>query len=175
MFAIFKSLSYICIMKEINIDILTSITNRTLGQTKFLLELLNDDYEKLLLLERKLKNNFLSFCPGTKKEIEKILSINNDRTESYNWMTLDLIENISKYDNIVQHKLSKKYGTVKRILKEKKGLYPDQYGIYWLGNSDNVPIMKHDWIFFPYDQVTMPYWCGQEMVYFITNKHELSL
>lgn len=160
-------------MEEINIDILTSIVNRSLGQTKFLLDLLDNDYEKLITLERKLKNNFYSSCPGTKEEIDEILSIEKDRIESYSWITYDLIKNLSKYDNIVQHKLSKKYGTVKRTLEGKEGLYPDQYGIYWLGNNEGSPVMKYDRIFFPYDQVTMFYWCDQEMVDFITNKFEL--
>lgn len=162
-------------MEGINMEILTSITNRSLGQTKFLLDLLNDDFEKLLILEKKLKNNFYFCCPGTKKEIKEVLSIKKDRVESYSWMTLDLIKNLSKYDNIVQHKLTRKYGTIKSTLAEKKGLFPDQYGIYWLGWSENIPLMKYDRIFFSYDQIGMPFWCDQDMVDFITNKHELVL
>ena len=162
-------------MEKINIAILTSITNRTITQTKFLLSLLDGDYDKLITLERKLKNNFYCSCPGTKEEIEEILSIKKDRIESYNWINIDLIRNLSNYDNIIQHKVSKKYGTIKNILIGKEGSYPDQYGIYWLGWRENIPIMKYERIFFPYEQTTMPYWTNQEMVDFITNKFDLKI
>ena len=54
---------------------LTKITNRSLGQTQFLFELCDYDFEKLLDAERKIWNNFLFCCPGTKKELNRILDL----------------------------------------------------------------------------------------------------
>ena len=54
---------------------LSDVTNRSLMQTNFLFELLDKDLKKLVMLEFKLKNNFLSYCPDDKKECEKVLSM----------------------------------------------------------------------------------------------------
>ena len=56
-------------------DRLTKITNRSLGQTQFLFELCDYDFEKLLDTERKIWNNFLFYCPGNKEELNRILDL----------------------------------------------------------------------------------------------------
>lgn len=61
------------------LDSLTTATNRSKGQTLFLLELLDNDLEKLILLEEKIKNNFIFYCPGDKEECERILSLNEEK------------------------------------------------------------------------------------------------
>lgn len=160
--------------EDINLEILTNITNRTLNQTKFLLNLLDNNYEKLFTLERKLKNNFIFYCPSTKKEIKKILKIQKDKIDSYDWKTLDLVKSLSKYDNVVRHILSGRFGTIIREMEGNDNL-SDQYGIYWLSTCDNVPIRKRDKIFITYDQLSMSYWTSINMVEFITNKHEFKL
>ena len=54
---------------------LTKITNRSNGQTQFLFELCDCDFEKLLELERKLKNNFVGWVPGDKESLNHVLSM----------------------------------------------------------------------------------------------------
>lgn len=61
------------------VEVLTNRTNRSKGQTMFLLELLNGDYNKLLELEERLKNNFLYYCPADMEEVEKVLAMKNDK------------------------------------------------------------------------------------------------
>jgi hypothetical protein len=57
------------------LNIVLGIFNRSLGQTKELLSYLEDDYEKLLELEYRIKNLFIFYCPGDKLECDKILSM----------------------------------------------------------------------------------------------------
>jgi len=64
-------------MRDKFLDRLTTSTNRTKGQTLFLLNLLQNDMFKLMELEEKLKNNFLHYCPGDKEECDKILGMDN--------------------------------------------------------------------------------------------------
>lgn len=61
------------------VEVLTNRTNRSKGQTLFLLELLGGDYNKLLELEEHLKNNFCYYCPSDLEEVEKVLSMKNDK------------------------------------------------------------------------------------------------
>jgi len=65
-------------MREEFLDRLTSATNRSKNQTKFLLDLLDNDVFKLMELEEKLKNNFVGYCPGDRETCDEILSMNND-------------------------------------------------------------------------------------------------
>jgi hypothetical protein len=60
---------------EVLIDYITNITNRSINQTKFLLELCNYDYSRLCLLEEQIANNFIHYCPSDKIEIDKILNM----------------------------------------------------------------------------------------------------
>jgi len=66
---------------------LTNVTNRSKGQTLFLLELLGYDVLKLLELEEKLQNNFLNYCPGDLKECEKVLNMD----KGTNWFNLRVV------------------------------------------------------------------------------------
>lgn len=56
---------------------LTIATNRSKGQTLFLLGLLDDDLFKLMELEEKIKNNFVGYCPESREECDKILAMDN--------------------------------------------------------------------------------------------------
>jgi hypothetical protein len=50
-------------------------TMRSKNQTLFLLNLLDNDFEKLKDLEENIKNMNLNYCPGSKEEIVKILKM----------------------------------------------------------------------------------------------------
>lgn len=54
---------------------LTDLTNRSKGQTQFLFELCDFDFEKLLELERKLHNNFVFWVPGDKESRDIVLKM----------------------------------------------------------------------------------------------------
>lgn len=63
---------------------LTDVTNRLLSQTLFLFDLCDQDFEKLLLLEEKVKNAlFTLVCPGNKEELENIMTL-EDKTNLLN-------------------------------------------------------------------------------------------
>lgn len=57
------------------LDDISTRTNRSIGQTNFLFNLLNGDLKKYLELESKIKDNFISYCPSTTEEIEYVLSL----------------------------------------------------------------------------------------------------
>jgi hypothetical protein len=63
---------------------LTSKTNRSNSQTQFLFQLVDGDFEKLKLLEMKIKNCFCFYCPGDVSEVEKLLNMES----SNEWFTL---------------------------------------------------------------------------------------
>lgn len=63
---------------------LTVATNRSRGQTVFLLELLDNDVFKLMELEEKIKNNHIHYCPGDRETCDKILAMDNGSE----WFTL---------------------------------------------------------------------------------------
>lgn len=56
------------------LDWITNQTNRSNGQTQFLFQLVDGDFEKLKQLELQIKNCFYS-CPGDKEEVEKLMKI----------------------------------------------------------------------------------------------------
>jgi hypothetical protein len=80
-------------MKTMDKDLLdkfTDATNRSKGQTNFLFDLCDGNFQKLVLLEEKIRNNFLSYCPSDKEEIEKILTMNDES----GWFNLDQFKTI---------------------------------------------------------------------------------
>ena len=56
------------------VDRFTDVTNRSKGQTNFLFDLCDGDFQKLVRLEEKIRNNFLGYCPDDKEEVEKNIS-----------------------------------------------------------------------------------------------------
>ena len=50
------------------------VANRSDAQTKFLFDLCDKDFDKLLELEAKIKANFIYACPNDKQAVEEILS-----------------------------------------------------------------------------------------------------
>ena len=67
------------------LDRFTDVTNRSKAQTNFLFDLCDGDFQKLVRLEEKIKNNFLGYCPGDKEEVEKILAMDDES----GWFNLD--------------------------------------------------------------------------------------
>ena len=57
------------------VDRFTNATNRSISQTEFLFNLVDGDLLKLIELEEKIKNNFIFYCPGDKREVNKILKM----------------------------------------------------------------------------------------------------
>ncbi len=62
-------------------------TNRSKDQTIFLYELCDRDFIKLTILEERIANAFISYCPGTKQEVEFILDacIDSRRVSFREW------------------------------------------------------------------------------------------
>ena len=56
-------------------DDFTNKTNRSLGQTKMLLQLVNNDWQKLKYLEMQIKNCFYFACPTHNDEVDRIMHI----------------------------------------------------------------------------------------------------
>ena len=57
---------------------LSWVTNRRLEQLRFLFELCDSDFDRLLALEAKLKQCFVSVCPATKEQIEYVMETNSE-------------------------------------------------------------------------------------------------
>jgi len=56
------------------LEYLTTNYNRSKNQLQFLYNLLDGDFDKLLLLEEKIKEKHINYCPGCIKEINNILN-----------------------------------------------------------------------------------------------------
>ena len=54
---------------------LTDKTNRSKGQTKYLYQLVDGNFEKLKNLEMQLKNCMVGYCPADKEEVEKVMKM----------------------------------------------------------------------------------------------------
>lgn len=67
--------TYQFFLDDLRMDWLTSLTNRSNGQTQFLFNLVGGDFEKLMQLEMQLKNCVLFYSPTTLAEVEHILSL----------------------------------------------------------------------------------------------------
>lgn len=53
----------------------TSATNRSKGQTHFLFDLLDQDFDKLVELEKRIRTNMIGYCPGDVEECDRVLSL----------------------------------------------------------------------------------------------------
>lgn len=60
---------------EENLKNLSWVSNRRFEQTRFLFELCDNDFNKLLALEAKLKRHVVFGCPSTKEEVNELLSV----------------------------------------------------------------------------------------------------
>ena len=79
-------------MKLMEPDIMVCFINKTKrskGQTNYLFDLCDGDFQKLVKLEEKIKNNFIGYCPSSKEEIEKILNM----VDESGWFNLDHFKN----------------------------------------------------------------------------------
>lgn len=53
---------------------LMKFSNRSKNQTNFLFELLNENFNLLVKLERKIKEKMVFYCPSTLEEVNQILN-----------------------------------------------------------------------------------------------------
>ena len=60
---------------EEDFDKLTDFTGRSISQTKFLFELCDSNFKKLVELENKMKKKFIWSCPADKDEVERIMNL----------------------------------------------------------------------------------------------------
>ena len=118
--------------KKIEVNLLnhlTTLTNRSKAQTQELFELCDFDFLKLLELERKIKSNFIFWCPGDHDAVNLI-------------MTMDDISNRFKLDFLMcQPKCVSKeypslYGFLSKKLEANPGKWENQLGIYWKNTSE---------------------------------------
>lgn len=80
-------------MKLMEPDLLVRFINetkRSKAQTNYLFDLCDGDFQKLVKLEEKIKNNFIGYCPSSKKEIEKILNMDDES----GWFNLEHFRSI---------------------------------------------------------------------------------
>lgn len=56
-------------------EFITKFSNRSRNQTNFLFQLVDGDFEKLKMLECKMKNCFYNACPGDKKTVDMIFNL----------------------------------------------------------------------------------------------------
>lgn len=59
------------------LDWLVKRTNRSTGQTLFLFQLVDGDFEKLKEFETKIMNSFYFGCPGGKEDVERVMNSEN--------------------------------------------------------------------------------------------------
>lgn len=61
-------------MKDEKLDWLSNITKRSYRQTEYLANL-TDSFEELCLLEEKIKNCYICYCPDDRNEVQTILKL----------------------------------------------------------------------------------------------------
>lgn len=66
---------------------ITTKTNRGAGQTQFLFNLVDGNFDKLKRLEEKIKNTFYFACPGDLEMVENLLK-KEDKSKILNLNTL---------------------------------------------------------------------------------------
>lgn len=104
----------------------TDVTNRSKSQTLFLYGLVQRDFEKLVELEEKLKNNHLSYCPSNKEEVERVLQMSY---RTY-WFKIPFCEHIET-------------GCIGIIKNHLNTHSPAQYGIYWVQHTYVRTMQNH--------------------------------
>jgi hypothetical protein len=62
-------------MDKEKLEKLARLFNRSNNQLNFLFELLDNDLKLLFKLENTIRNNFLSYCPSDKVELDKVLCL----------------------------------------------------------------------------------------------------
>jgi len=92
------------------IDKISTIFNRSVQQTNFLFELMDNDFQKLIDLELKIKNNFIHYCPSNLNEVDSIMKIDNKS----DWFKIDLFP-----EHTIKFRIEKNNKNV-LVLKQKQ-------------------------------------------------------
>lgn len=108
------------------LDWLVLRTNRSKGQTQFLFNLLEGDFEKLKLLEMKIKNCLLYYCPGNMEEVEKI------------FLMKDIAGFLFFTGFNCRYKTTGHVGIIRNELFKTNWKNPTAYGIYWYGPQEGT-------------------------------------
>ena len=130
------------------IKLLTKLTGRSETQTNMLLDLCDGDIERLIELERKIRNNFYFYCPDTKTEVKRIINRKTFKSDHYDWLTYDTVTNLNKHDNICQHIMTDFFGVIQGEM-EGTDKFDAQYKIFWLTPSDGIKFMPSRYISIP--------------------------
>lgn len=69
-----KTKTYKYELDKERLEWLTDRTNRSKGQTQFLFQLVDGDFEKLKQVEVQIKNCFYSACPSDKDELNRLMT-----------------------------------------------------------------------------------------------------
>jgi len=119
------------------LDKLSNVTNRSYGQTKFLFDLLDRNFKKLVLLEQKIKNNLLFYCPNDKEECEKVLAMNDESGWAYSDKKYSKLDDFlpSQLGKECTYKLTGHKGRLVSELPYDKS-FPAQWGVYWFDGKE---------------------------------------
>lgn len=84
---------------------LSSSVNRHPSQVLFLIQLVDGNIQKYKFLELQIKRFFINYCPGDKKEVDKILNLRKDKRFSRTFSNLSPFYHFKR----VPRKIKKKY------------------------------------------------------------------
>lgn len=129
-------------MKRINVDnflniLTTNITNRGIKQTKELLFMLDGDLHKLIRLEERIANNFISYCPGNIRSVYKILKMKNSK--ELRDIYKELNNHLYSEDIRIFLKVNNKRTNKKITKTPKQNFHKEYYSNYKLNKKDKLP------------------------------------
>jgi len=112
------------------INRLTNFTKRSIGQTQFLFELCEFDFDKLIELERKIKNHHIWYCPDDKNEVKRILNLSEgSKRFKLSWISCQpmcRIKCLDSFTGLISSKINKSQCSCCGNIKFK-----DQFGVKW--------------------------------------------
>lgn len=85
------------------IKAISKITNRSLAQSAGLLELCDDNFDKLIVLEQKILDNYIEYYPTQKRDVVRIMNLPR------------AIESQFSVRKEYEFELNKKYQSVKQV------------------------------------------------------------
>jgi len=133
------------------VDRLTDLTNRSRGQTQFLFELCDFDFDKLLLLETKIKNNHVFYCPGDKETVDEILKLGDGKKRfKLTWLMckpMCRFKEIPELTGLISKELQKNHCQycIHTKFEEQWGVnWEDKSLTTWIQNKGGLPNFWQD-------------------------------